>query len=171
MQSLLNAHSENQILNFMTLAKVWGGGHYKTQYRKFETNIPSKGIARPQSQFPHSCVCERFIYLDDWSTEYVERSWEYIIRSQTHECGNWDWGHAIPFLGIHKWDFHSSVKKCTRLQNTVYPVENKPKKCTGRRFMRALSYTITGSCTKGAIHGGCAIGSIVIVIGALTAIP
>jgi hypothetical protein len=25
-----------------------------------ETNVPRKGIARPQSQFPHSCVCERF---------------------------------------------------------------------------------------------------------------
>ena len=31
------------------------------QHRKFETNIPRKGIARPQPQFPHSCVCERFI--------------------------------------------------------------------------------------------------------------
>ncbi len=35
----------------------------KTQYRKFETKIPRKGIARPQSQFPHSCVCERFIHI------------------------------------------------------------------------------------------------------------
>jgi hypothetical protein len=34
----------------------------KTQYRKFETNIPRKGIARPQSQFPHSGVSEQFIY-------------------------------------------------------------------------------------------------------------
>ncbi len=24
-------------------------------------------------------------------------------------CGNWDWGRAIPFLGIHKWDFRCSV--------------------------------------------------------------
>ncbi len=39
----------------------------KTQNRKFETNIPRKGIARPQSQFPHSCVCERFIYSQDRS--------------------------------------------------------------------------------------------------------
>jgi hypothetical protein len=31
----------------------------------------------------------------------VNRSWEYINRSQTHECGNWDWGRAIPFLGIY----------------------------------------------------------------------
>jgi len=34
----------------------------KTQYRKFETIIPRKGIARPQSQFPLSCVYERFLY-------------------------------------------------------------------------------------------------------------
>jgi hypothetical protein len=35
----------------------------KTQYRKFETNISRKRIARLQSQFPHSCVCcERYMY-------------------------------------------------------------------------------------------------------------
>ncbi len=34
----------------------------KNQYWKFETNNPRKGTARPQFQFPHSCVCERFIY-------------------------------------------------------------------------------------------------------------
>jgi hypothetical protein len=39
----------------------------KTQYQKFETNIPRKGIAQPQSQFPHSSVCERFIYFHDRS--------------------------------------------------------------------------------------------------------
>ncbi len=27
-----------------------------------DTNIPRKRIARPQSRFPHSCVCERFVY-------------------------------------------------------------------------------------------------------------
>ncbi len=32
-----------------------------------------------------------------------------INRSQTHECGNWDWGRAIPRKGIHKWDFPCSV--------------------------------------------------------------
>jgi hypothetical protein len=47
---------------------VWGGVaiHYADLFSKvkviFETNIPKKGIAQPQSQFPHSCVCERFIY-------------------------------------------------------------------------------------------------------------
>jgi hypothetical protein len=66
-----------------------------TQYRKFETNIPSKGIVRGQSQFPHSCVCERFIYSQDRSVysavgKYVDRFLESINHSQTHECGNWD---------------------------------------------------------------------------------
>ncbi len=32
--------------------------------------------------------------------EKADPSWEYIIRSQTHECGNWDWGPDIPFRGI-----------------------------------------------------------------------
>jgi hypothetical protein len=35
----------------------------ETQYQKLKTNIPRRGIARPQSQFTHSCVCERFIYI------------------------------------------------------------------------------------------------------------
>ncbi len=35
----------------------------RTNTEKFETNIPRKGIARPESQFSHSCVCERFIHL------------------------------------------------------------------------------------------------------------
>ncbi len=38
-----------------------------------------------------------------------DRSWEYIYRTQTRECGNWDWGRAIPFLGTHKWYFCCSV--------------------------------------------------------------
>ncbi len=39
----------------------------KTKYQNFETNIPKKGILGPQSQFPHSCVCEPFIYFHDRS--------------------------------------------------------------------------------------------------------
>jgi len=36
--------------------------HNKEPIQKIRTNIPRKRIAKPQSQFPHSCVCERFIY-------------------------------------------------------------------------------------------------------------
>ncbi len=42
--------------------------------------------------------------------KYVDWSWECINCSQTHECGNWNWGCAIPFLGINKWDFHCNVQ-------------------------------------------------------------
>ncbi len=37
--------------------------------------------------------------------EKADSSWEYIIRSQTHECGNWDWSPDIPFLGISVSNF------------------------------------------------------------------
>ncbi len=91
--------------------------HYtaKSKCRKFETNIPRKGISGPQSQFPHSCVCEQIIYSHDGSAfsaggnTYVDRSWEYINRSQTHECGNWGWGRAISRKGIYKRKCRCSV--------------------------------------------------------------
>ncbi len=40
----------------------------------------------------------------------MDRSWEYI-----YECGNWDWSRAIPFLGIHKWDWFSLQYRIERL--------------------------------------------------------
>jgi hypothetical protein len=54
------------------------------------------------------------IYSQDRSTyfpaaEYADQSWEYMNRSQTHECGNWDWGRAIPFLGIVVSNFRYCV--------------------------------------------------------------
>ncbi len=33
-----------------------------TLQRNFDLCIPRKEIARPQSQFPHLCACERSIY-------------------------------------------------------------------------------------------------------------
>ncbi len=84
-------------------------------YRTFETYISRKGTARPQSQFLHSCFCVRFIHSHNRSAyspagKYVDRLWEYINRSRTHECGNLDWGRAVPFLGIHKLKFLCSVQ-------------------------------------------------------------
>ncbi len=80
----------------------------KAKCRKFETNIPRKGISGPQSQFPHSCVCERIIYSHDGPAlleeiQYVDRSWEYINRAQTHECGNWGWGRLFPEKEYINW--------------------------------------------------------------------
>jgi hypothetical protein len=39
----------------------------KTQYRKLETNILRKGTAQLQSQFLHSCFCDRFTFSRDRS--------------------------------------------------------------------------------------------------------
>jgi hypothetical protein len=42
------------------------------------------------------------IYMFPWSVHIfscsrkADRSWEHINRSQTHDCGNWDLGRAIP---------------------------------------------------------------------------
>ncbi len=82
------------------------------------TKIPfmysQKRIAGPQFQFPHLWACERYTYSQDQSTyfpaaEYADRFWEYVNRSQTHECGNWDWGSAIPFLGLFVSNFRYYV--------------------------------------------------------------
>jgi hypothetical protein len=53
--------------------------------------IQYKGLA-PIYVFPE---VKLFIYFQDRSAysaagKYLDRSWEYINRSQTHECGNWD---------------------------------------------------------------------------------
>ncbi len=39
-------------------------------------------------------------------------------RSQTHECRNWDWGRAIPFLGIYVSNFRYCVFALHNLQLT-----------------------------------------------------
>jgi hypothetical protein len=67
--------------------------------------------ARPQSQFPHSCVCERFIlYIPrigpNISCSRIGRSIVGIYNSsQAHECVNVDCSRAIPFLGIFVSNF------------------------------------------------------------------
>jgi hypothetical protein len=67
---LLNIFDLSQLRLFQLDYFSRKGRAAKTQYQKFETNIPRKGIARPQFQFPHSSVCERFIYSQDRSTYF-----------------------------------------------------------------------------------------------------
>ena len=64
--------------------------------------------------FLWAIYCDRFTYSQDRSAysavgKYVDRSWEYINRLQTHECGNWYWGRTILLQGIYKWDFRCSA--------------------------------------------------------------
>jgi hypothetical protein len=92
--------------------------HTITQQQKSHLCITFLGIARPQSQFPHSCVCERIIHSQDRSTYFLKQNrhsdwlWEHIHCSQTYECGNWDCVCAIPFLGIFVWIFGIGSLQC-----------------------------------------------------------
>jgi len=68
--------------------------HCKDKITKSPNKYSLKKNCRPQSQFSHSCVYARFIYSHKRSAfsaagKYVDRSWEYINLSQTHECGIW----------------------------------------------------------------------------------
>ncbi len=82
-----------------------------SQKRNFAASVP---ISK------NSCVCERFIYPQDCSTyfpaaEYSDRSRECTECSQTHECGNWYWGCAIPFLGAYLFRIFGIVPvQCTK---------------------------------------------------------
>ncbi len=60
-------------------------------------------VLSPKSYRPISV--RDFIYFQERSAysaagKYVDWSWKYINRSQTHKCGNWDWGRVIPRKGI-----------------------------------------------------------------------
>ncbi len=88
--------------------------HCKDKIPKFRNKYSQKryiGVSVPVSTFMSLCaiyIFPRSVCLFCWR-KYVNRSWDYINRSQTHECENWDWGRAIPRRGIHKWDFNCSV--------------------------------------------------------------
>jgi hypothetical protein len=88
--------------------------HCKDKIPKFRNKYSQKrniGVSVPISTFMRLWVIyifPRSACLFCWR-KYVDLSWDYINRSQTHECGNWGWGRAIPRKGIHKWDFRCSA--------------------------------------------------------------
>ncbi len=45
------------------VCSLWCWKKDYTLQRKSHLCTSRKGIARPQTQFPHSCVCERYIYI------------------------------------------------------------------------------------------------------------
>ncbi len=72
----------------------------KTKCRKFKTYIPRKGISGLSPNF-HIHVSMSELYIPTMGLPVLlekicRLSWEYRNRSQTHECGNWGWGRAIP---------------------------------------------------------------------------
>ncbi len=74
------------------------------------------------------CLWENYIFprwvcLFCWR-KYVDRSWEYINRSQTHECGNWGWGRAIPRKGIYKRNCRCSAESWRRSKQARYQLSH-----------------------------------------------
>ncbi len=92
----------------------------KTQYRKFETNIPRKGIVRPQSQFPHSCVCERFMYSYDGSAynSAAEKICGPILGKYKSITDTWKWK-----LGLRPCRTHPIQAGSRRLLRSSQPQE------------------------------------------------
>ncbi len=102
-------------------------------YRKSHLCIPGKGTARHQSQFLHSCVCERFIYSQDWFTYFgcskLDRSiLERGDRTLYFCFGNKEAAQCtVSFQGIHKREpdiylgfspaFHL---QCAYVQDNIY---------------------------------------------------
>ncbi len=96
---------------------VWGAmtkaaGHTAT---KIPFMYSQKRNCAPQSNVHiHVSVSDSYIFpgsVHIFSCSRIGRrivGIQYINRSQTHECGNFDWGRAIPFL----WIFVSNFRYC-----------------------------------------------------------
>ncbi len=93
--------------SFTTSSKVW---FFSSQVSCTATKISfiysfsgNSAASAPISTF--MCLWAIYIvpgsvystYCLQQNREYIK---EYINRSRTHECGNWDWDPNIPFLGI-----------------------------------------------------------------------
>ncbi len=63
------------------------GNHYPCALQtRSDLCIPRNETARPRSQFPHSCICERFINSLDWQFEFL--NWIRILSGSVVESLN-----------------------------------------------------------------------------------
>ncbi len=68
----------------------------------------------------------------------------YINRAQTHECGNWDCGRAIPRKGIHKWDFPFSIIGSPFLSSL--PFYSSASSSTWKSWNTYLFFSLVAAC-------------------------
>jgi hypothetical protein len=110
------------------------GTHCKDKMPKILNKYSQKrhiGASVPISTFIclwTNYIFPRWICLFCWR-KYVDRSWElYINRSETHECGNWGWGRAIPRKGIYKRNCRCSAGlnmtlHCAHFSFNKFPIQ------------------------------------------------
>ncbi len=113
------SRSDLLLFYFKTLVTLYLHSCWKTsitfQCYNFQTiHHLSYNLAKIRNKYSQKCNCaalSTFMYL--WAIcifrrsvplfcciAFADRSWEYINRSQIHECRNWERGCAISFLGI-----------------------------------------------------------------------
>jgi hypothetical protein len=77
----------------INLLEVWSILQ-RTNTENSKQKFPAKELRGLSTNFPHSCVCKRFIYSHDRSAYSaagnMRKYAEYINRSHIHECVNWD---------------------------------------------------------------------------------
>ncbi len=120
----------------------------KTQFRKCETNIPRKGTVRLQPYIHAIYIFPRSNCLFCCRKNRWTKRREYIDRPQTHGCGNWDWGRAIPFLDMHKSKFIFSVYRQT-------PIFRHPffrKQCFSLKYVLGAPLINFGGMSKFRIY-------------------
>ncbi len=123
----ISAFQSSLIVFLLSLCGRWGlcysiadgrgvPPHSKGKIPKFRNKYSQKrniGVSVPISTFMRLWeiyIFPRLVCLFCWR-KYVDWSWGYINRSQTHECWNRGCDRAIPRKGMHKGDFRCSAFK------------------------------------------------------------
>jgi hypothetical protein len=87
----------------------------------FETSIPRKGIARLQSQFPHSFVCERFIYSHDRSPILLQEICGLILGIYKSLTDTWMWKLGLRQRNSQKRNtWMGFLLHCTTVWQPIY---------------------------------------------------